>query len=278
MVILDGKKTSEKIREKIRKEITGNPRKPGLAVVIVGTDKASKQYVSMKKKACEKTGIESFAFDLPEETSQSELERLIDKLNDDVRVDGILVQLPLPSHINEDKILERILPTKDVDGFHPVNVGKLLQNKPCYRSCTPFGIIKLLEEYEIELSGKKVAVLGRSNIVGKPMAVMLIHKNATVTVCHSKTTDIKEICRNSDIIVSAIGKAHFVKADMVREGAVVVDVGTNFHDGKLCGDVDFEGVRDKVSYISPVPGGVGPMTIAMLLYNTMEAFRNHNRI
>ncbi|MCK9223814.1 MAG: bifunctional methylenetetrahydrofolate dehydrogenase/methenyltetrahydrofolate cyclohydrolase FolD [Candidatus Muirbacterium halophilum] len=273
MQILDGKVTAKKIRQDLKQKIAELTKKPGLAVVIVGDNKASEQYVNMKKKACENTGIVSFSHVLGQKTTQNELIKLIDKLNNDDSVDGILVQLPLPEHINEDLILERIFPSKDVDGFHPVNVGKLLQNKPCFKSCTPFGIIKLLEEYNIEISGKRVAVLGRSNIVGKPMAIMLIHKNATVTVCHSKTTNIKEICRNSDIIISAIGKANFVKEDMVKEKAVIVDVGTNFINGKLCGDVDFENVINKVSYITPVPGGVGPMTIATLLYNTYEAYK-----
>lgn len=276
MKILDGRALSKSIKRDLKQRISEKDSKPGLAVVIVGNDPASEQYVGMKKKACRFCGIESFSYDLSEDITQQELLDLVDKLNEDDKVNGILVQLPLPSHIDEDTIIDRVSEHKDVDGFHPLNIGKLIQKRDCFKSCTPYGIIRLLKENGIELEGKNVAVLGRSNIVGKPLAAMFINENSTVTVCHSRTKNIKEICRNSDIIVSAIGKAHFVTEDMVKNGAVVVDVGTNFVDGTLCGDVDFENVKNKVSYITPVPGGVGPMTIATLMSNTYEAFNKQN--
>ncbi len=272
MHLLDGKALAKEIRKELKEKISSLDEKPGLAVVLVGKNPASEQYVGMKKKMCRRVGIESFSYELSEKTTEQELIDLVKKLNEDKKVNGILVQLPLPGHIDSDRVLDCILPEKDVDGFHPVNMGRLIQNRECLRSCTPYGIIRLLKKNNIELEGKDAVVLGRSNIVGKPMAIMLMHENATVTICHSRTKNIKEICKKSDIIISAIGKAGFVTEDMVKPGTVVVDVGANFVDGKLCGDVDFENVSDKTSYITPVPGGVGPMTIATLLSNTFDAF------
>lgn len=244
----------------------------GLAVIIVGNNSASRVYVNNKKKACEEVGIESFEFALPEETTQEELLNLIDKLNNDSKVDGILCQLPLPSHIDEQAVINSIDPKKDVDAFHPENVGHIMIGDYTFLPCTPAGIMEMLKFYNIDVKGKKCVVVGRSNIVGKPMAMLLLKENGTVEICHSRTEKLKEETLTADILVAAVGKAYFVTEDMVKEGAVVIDVGMNRNDdGKLCGDVDFESVKEKASFITPVPGGVGPMTITMLLENTVRA-------
>lgn len=272
--IIDGKKISQEIKDEIKAEViklNENNIFPKLAVVIVGEDPASKIYVKNKKKACEATGIKSISFELPAKTTQEELLELVDKLNADDSVSGILVQLPLPEHINADKVLLRIDPKKDVDCFHPYNVGLLSIGRPSFLPCTPAGVIELLKRSGIEISGKNSVVIGRSNIVGKPMSALLLAENATVTTCHSKTRDLKEVTRNAQILVAAIGKPKFITADMVGEGAVVIDVGMHRIDGKVCGDVDYESVCEKASYITPVPGGVGPMTIAMLMKNCLTA-------
>ncbi|MBD5584779.1 MAG: bifunctional methylenetetrahydrofolate dehydrogenase/methenyltetrahydrofolate cyclohydrolase FolD [Clostridia bacterium] len=274
--LIDGKKLAQEMREEIRlgvEEFTKkNGREIGLAVVLVGQDPASQVYVRNKIKACAEVGIKSYAKYLSAESTQAEVEGLVKELSSDKNIDGILVQLPLPKHLDADKIL-RLIPTdKDVDGFSEENTGKLSMNEDCLVACTPNGVMKMLERYGIEIKGKKAVVIGRSNIVGKPMAMLLLNADATVTVCHSKTRDLKEECLRADILVSAIGKSKFVTADMVKEGAVVIDVGMNRDEnGKLCGDVDFENVKDKCSYITPVPGGVGPMTITMLMYNTLQS-------
>lgn len=274
--IIDGKAISSQVREEIANKVniynerTG--KRPGLAVVVVGNDPASHVYVRNKKKACEQVGFNSWVYELPEETTQDELNCLIDKLNADDEVHGILVQLPLPGHFDEEQIILRIKPQKDVDAFHPYNVGRITIGSPRFLPCTPAGIMELLKRTGVEIVGKKCVVIGRSNIVGKPMALLLLAENGTVTVCHSKTKNLTEVCRRADILVVAVGKADFVTADMVKEGAVVIDVGMNRNsEGKLTGDVDFESVSKVASYITPVPGGVGPMTITMLLQNTLDA-------
>ena len=274
--IIDGKLVSEKIRnvikekaQRIQKEFS---KVPGLAAVLVGEDPASQIYVRNKRRSCEDVGIYSEEHKLSESTTQDELLSLIDKLNNDNKINGILVQLPLPSHINESLVLNSVSPEKDVDGFHPINAGYLFEGQPKFIPCTPHGIIKMLEFYNVEIEGKNAVVLGRSNIVGKPAAILLLQKNATVTICHSRTRNLNEVLKNADIIVAAIGKAHFVKKEMVKEGAVIIDVGINrLGNGKLAGDVDFDGVREVCSLITPVPGGVGPMTITMLLWNTLKS-------
>lgn len=276
-MIIDGKKCSEEILESLRKDISEYKEKigkvPGLAVIILGNNAASKIYVKSKIKACEKTGILSREIILDENISEEELINEIEKLNNDKNINGILVQLPLPSHINEKKICEAINVKKDVDGFKAENLGKImLGDDDGFISCTPQGIIYLIDQLNMDLNGKNVVVVGRSNIVGKPVASLLINKGATTTVCNSKTKDLAGILRKADIIVIAIGKAKFLTKDMVKEGAVVIDVGINRVDGKIYGDVDYENVKDIVSHITPVPGGVGPMTIAMLLKNTVKAF------
>lgn len=244
----------------------------GLAVIIVGNNSASRVYVNNKKKACEEVGIESFEFALPEETTQEELLNLIDKLNNDSKVDGILCQLPLPSHIDEQAVINSIDPKKDVDAFHPENVGHIMIGDYTFLPCTPAGIMEMLKFYNIDVKGKKCVVIGRSNIVGKPMAMLLLKENGTVEICHSRTEKLKDETLTADILVVAVGKAYFVTEDMVKDGAVVIDVGMNRNDeGKLCGDVDFDNVKEKASFITPVPGGVGPMTITMLLENTVRA-------
>ena len=276
-MIIDGKKCSEEILENLRKDISEYKEKtgkvPGLAVIILGNNAASKIYVKSKIRACEKTGILSREIILDENISEEELINEIEKLNNDKNINGILVQLPLPSHINEKKICEAISVKKDVDGFKAENLGKImLGDDDGFISCTPQGIIYLIDQLNMDLHGKNVIVVGRSNIVGKPVASLLINKGATTTVCNSRTKDLAGILKKADIIVIAIGKAKFLTKDMVKEGAVVIDVGINRVDGKICGDVDFENVKDIVSHITPVPGGVGPMTIAMLLKNTVKAF------
>ena len=277
-VLIKGKDLSAKIMDKIKKEVQNYDKKPTLVVIKVGNDPASEIYVSKKKQNSEQVGFNSRVIELEESISQQELEKQIDILNADKKVNGILVQLPLPKHINSYDIIERILPEKDVDGFHPVNVGKLsIGLKPYAISCTPYGILKLLEENNIEIEGKHAVIIGRSNIVGKPMAALLLGKNATVTICHSRTRNLPEICAQADILVAAVGIAKFVKADWVKEGAVVIDVGINrSEEGKLAGDVDFEEVEPKAGYITPVPGGVGLMTRAMLLSNTLDLFKMQN--
>ena len=269
MKIIDGKALAEKLRAELKEKIEKAERKPGLAVVIVGEDPASRIYVRNKIRACEQLGIRSYSYELPEQSTQDEVEALLDKLAVNNEIDGILLQLPLPKHLNAESATAHIPFEKDVDGFSEQNLGLLMKNKPRVVACTPLGVMKILENEGISLSGKNAVVLGRSETVGKPMAMLLLNANATVTICHSKTKNIAEICKNADILVSAVGKANFVTADMVKEGAVVIDVGMNRDEnGKLCGDVDFENVKEKVSHITPVPGGVGPMTITMLMYNT----------
>lgn len=273
-ILIDGKAVSQKVKDEVRAEIERDKLSIGLAVVIVGNNQASRVYVNNKKKACEVCGIKSFEYALPEETTEEELLELVDTLNEDKNINGILVQLPLPKQINEERIIERISPIKDVDAFHATNVGKIMIGNYAFLPCTPAGVMELIHSTGTEISGKECVVIGRSNIVGKPMAMLLLHENATVTVCHSRTKDLAEVCRRADILVSAVGKADFVTADMVKEGAVVIDVGMNRNaENKLCGDVKFDEVEKKASYITPVPGGVGPMTIAMLMKNTLMAKR-----
>ena len=275
MKILDGKAVSLKVKESVKvraDELKKFGIEPTLAVVLVGEDKASQTYVRAKEKACNEYGIKSVAHRLSENTTQNELLALINVLNLDDSIHGILVQLPLPKHIDTNVVLAAIDPRKDVDGFHAVNVGKLVSGLDGFVPCTPLGVMEILKEYGIDVAGLNAVVIGRSNIVGKPMANLLLNASATVTVTHSKTKNLKEICKNADLIVAAIGKPFFLKADMVKDGAVVVDVGINrLDDGRLVGDVDFDEVASKCSYITPVPGGVGPMTIAMLLNNTILA-------
>ena len=273
--IIDGKKISSEIKDELKVKVAAmkeDGKEITLAVIQVGNDPASTVYVGNKKKSCEYIGIRSLAYELPEETSEEALLALIDELNVRLDVHGILVQLPLPKHMNEDKIIKAIAPAKDVDGFHPQSVGALSIGQPGFVSCTPAGIIQLLKRSGIEIDGKECVVVGRSNIVGKPMALLLLRENGTVTICHSHTKDLKEVCKRADILVAAIGKPKFFNHEYVKEGAVVIDVG--FHRGeynKLCGDVDYEDVFPHVSAITPVPGGVGPMTIAMLMYNCVQA-------
>ena len=272
--IIDGKKISQEIKDELREKVAAFKEQGKtftLAVIQVGNDPASSVYVGNKKKACAYIGIESLAYELPEETTEEELLKLVKELNVDSAVGGILVQLPLPEHIDEDKVLLAISPEKDVDGFHPMNVGNLSIGRPGFVSCTPAGIIQLLKRSGVEIQGKECVVLGRSNIVGKPMAMLLLRENGTVTVCHSRTKNLKEITKRADILVVAIGKPKFVDASYVKEGAVVIDVGIHRNeDNKLCGDVDFDSVAPHTSAITPVPGGVGPMTIAMLMNNCVE--------
>lgn len=288
--IIDGKSVAAQIREEVRNDVAALPGdgKPGLAVILVGNDPASEVYVRNKGRACEKAGIHSVTRKLPETTSEADLLAEIDALNNDDNFHGILVQLPLPAHIDAQKVIEAVSPEKDVDCFHPFNVGKLVIGMPLFAPCTPAGIVELLARYDIDPSGKHVVVLGRSNIVGKPMANLLVQKakgaNAIVTVAHSAAKDLKALTLQADILVAAIGRPEFVTADMVKEDAVIIDVGINRVDDpsrergyRLTGDVDFEGIAEKASYITPVPGGVGPMTIAMLLKNTLTAYQNLNR-
>lgn len=273
--LIDGKKISAQVKETVAKEVAELKEKGisvGLAVVLVGDNPASKVYVNNKKKACEALGIHSEEYLLPDSTTEQELLDLVQKLNASQTVNGILVQLPLPKQINETTILRAIDPIKDVDAFHPQNVGKIMIGDFDFLPCTPAGIMDLIASTGVEILGKRCVVIGRSNIVGKPMAMLLLHKNGTVTICHSKTENLTEICREADILVAAVGKANFVTADMVKPGAVVIDVGMNRLDnGKLCGDVDFEQVKTVAGYLTPVPGGVGPMTIATLMRNTVTA-------
>lgn len=273
--ILSGKEVSARIKEKLKAEVAALTEKgvtPGLAVVIVGNDPASKVYVGRKEAMCAELGMYSEKYALPEDTAQSELLALIEKLNSDPNIHGILVQLPLPELLDEKAVIAAIAPQKDVDAFHPVNVGKIMIGDYDFVPCTPAGIMELIAESGVEVEGKNCVVIGRSNIVGKPMSMLLLHKNGTVTICHSRTKNLAEITRNADILVAAVGRAHFVTADMVKPGAVVIDVGMNrLEDGKLVGDVDFDAVEPIVAAITPVPGGVGPMTISMLMRNTLTA-------
>ncbi|MBE6715498.1 MAG: bifunctional methylenetetrahydrofolate dehydrogenase/methenyltetrahydrofolate cyclohydrolase FolD [Ruminococcaceae bacterium] len=277
--IIDGKKISEILRTETAEAVKNRPegtRKPGLAVIIVGDDPASKIYVNNKKKACEICGFNSYEYAMPADTSEKELLSLIDRLNNTTEVDGILCQLPLPSHIDENKVIDAISPEKDVDGFSPVNTGNLLAGKPCFAPCTPAGVVEMLKFEGIETAGKHCVIVGRSNIVGKPAALLMLRENATVTICHSRTENLPEQVKKADIVIAAIGKANFITEDMIKEGAVVIDVGINrLPDGKVTGDVDFEKVKEKAAAITPVPGGVGPMTITMLMKNTLEAWKRN---
>ena len=280
-IVIDGKSLAKKIREGLKDDVAKLKKKgiiPKLAVIMVGDDKASKVYVKNKSKACEEIGIEYEEFLRNSDITMDELLSLIDELNARDDIHGILLQSPIPKHLDINKAFNRIDYRKDVDGFNPVNVGKLVIGEDCFISCTPFGVMKMLEEYGIEIEGKNAVVVGRSNIVGKPLAQCLLAKNATVTICHSKTKNIAEITKTADILISAVGKTNMVTADMVKDGAVVIDVGMNRNEeGKLVGDVDFENVKQKASYITPVPGGVGPMTIAMLMNNVIKATEEQTR-
>lgn len=279
-VIIDGKELAKKIRANLKIECEELKKKninSKLAVIMVGEDPASKVYVRNKSKACEDVGIEYEEYLLDVNTTQKELIELIEKLNNDKTINGILLQSPIPSNLDVNEAFRTISPQKDVDGFNPINVGKLVLNQDTFVSCTPYGIMKMFEEYDIDLTGKNVVILGRSNIVGKPLIHCCLNKNATVTSCHSKTQNIAQKAKEADVLISAIGKANFVTADMVKDGAVVIDVGINrLNNGKITGDVDFESVKEKASYITPVPGGVGPMTIAMLMNNVIKATRRQN--
>lgn len=282
MNIIDGKAVALNVKNQVKLECEALKEKgitPGLAVIIVGDDPASQVYVRNKEKACEECGFHSVKYALDANTTQQELNALIDELNNDDSINGILCQLPLPSHLDDKEVINRIDPIKDVDAFHPVNVGAIMIGDYNFLPCTPAGVMELIHSTGVELEGKKAVVMGRSNIVGKPMAMLLLHENATVEITHSKTQSLSEITSEADILVAAVGKAKFVKADMVKQGAVVIDVGMDRDEnGKLCGDVDFEDVKEKCSYITPVPGGVGPMTIAMLMKNTLTAAKIQNNI
>lgn len=278
--IIDGKHISQEIKDELKQEVAAlktSGRECALAVIQVGNDPASSVYVRNKKKACEYIGIRSLSYELDENTSEDELLALIDKLNADSSVHGILCQLPLPKHMDEDKVIKRISPEKDVDGFHPQNVGALVIGQQGFVSCTPAGIIQLLKRSNIQMEGKHCVVIGRSNIVGKPMALLMLRENATVTICHSRTRNLKELCKEADILIVAIGKPQFITADYVKEGAVVIDVGIHRDENnKLCGDVKYDEVEPVASAITPVPGGVGPMTIAMLMHNCVEAMKMYS--
>lgn len=279
--LIDGKVISAAVKAKVKDEVSALKEKGinvGLAVIIVGEDPASKIYVANKKKACEDLGIVSHEYALPADTTEEELLSLVKELNESPAINGILCQLPLPKHLDEKLIINSISPEKDVDAFHPHNVGRIMIGDYDFVPCTPAGIMEMLDYEGISVEGKSCVVIGRSNIVGKPMGMLLLHKNGTVTICHSRTGNLAEICRGADILVAAVGRANFVTADMVKEGAVVIDVGMNRENGKLCGDVDFENVKDKTSAITPVPGGVGPMTIAMLMKNTLTAAKRQNAL
>jgi len=271
--IIDGKKIAQEIRDEIKNKIKDFKQKPGLAVVLVGEDEASKIYVKNKEKDCQEIGFYSEVHRLPEKTTENELLDLINNLNNSKKIHGIIVQLPLPDHIKEELVINSILPEKDVDGFTYINAGKLLTGNNGLLPCTPAGCIELIKRTGIDIKGKEAVIVGRSNIVGKPMAILLMQNHATITVCHSKTKDLKEITKRADILVAAIGRAKIITAEMVKDNAIIIDVGMNKDEhGKLCGDVDFDNVKEKVSFITPVPGGVGPMTRAMLMKNTLEAF------
>ena len=281
-IIIDGKKVSAQVKEQVRietEELVKKGIKPGLAVIIVGDDPASRVYVNNKKKACEKVGFLSKEFALPATTTQEELLALVNELNEDKEINGILCQLPLPKGLDEKAVIESISPLEDVDAFHASNVGKIMIGDYDFLPCTPAGVMEMLHSYNIPVEGKECVVIGRSNIVGKPMAMLLLHENGTVTITHSRTKNLKEVTKRADILVAAIGKPKFVTADMVKEGAVVIEVGMDRDEnGKLCGDVDFENVKEKCSAITPVPGGVGPMTIAVLMKNTLKACKIQNNL
>ena len=276
---LDGKALSQELRGQMRQEVealNAAGKQVGLAVILVGDDPASRVYVNGKKKACEELGIRSFEYALPADTREEELLGLLEQLNEDDNVDGILVQLPLPKHLNETTVIETIRADKDVDAFRYENVGRIMVGNAHFLPCTPAGVMELIDRTGIDLTGKECVVIGRSNIVGKPQALLLLQRNATVTICHSKTRDLAEVTRRADVVVAAVGRANLITGDMIKEGAVVIDVGMNrLPDGKLCGDVEFASVSEKASYLTPVPGGVGPMTITMLMRNTIEAAKIH---
>lgn len=279
MIKLDGKALAAKIKVRVREEAEKLPRRPGLAVVLVGEDPASRVYVTSKRKDCEECGIYSDEYALPANTTQRQLLELVETLNGRADIDGVLVQLPLPKHLNEEQVIETIASAKDVDGFHPVNAGNLLIGRPGFLPCTPAGVMELLDEYQIDPAGKQAVVVGRSNIVGKPMALLLLQRDATVTICHSRTPDLAKCCSQADILVSAVGRCGLITADMVKPGAVVVDVAMNRNEnGKLCGDVDYDAVAEKTAYITPVPGGVGPMTRAVLMENTLLAAKRRQNL
>lgn len=273
--VINGKDLAKELREKMKNEVSELKEKgltPHLTVILVGDDPASRSYVSGKKKACEETGISSEIIELPASTTEEELLNHIDKLNNDDKVHGILVQLPLPEQIDEQRVIESIVPSKDVDGFHPINIGLMMTGKDTFLPCTPYGVVTMLKSRNIPLEGQNVVVIGRSNIVGKPVGQLLLNENATVTYCHSRTKDLKSFTKNADIVIVAVGIAHFIDGEYIKDGAVVIDVGVNrIEDGSLTGDVDFESAKEKASYITPVPQGVGPMTITMLLENTIKA-------
>lgn len=279
--IIDGKLVSAKVRQEVAQQTAVLKERgitPGLAVIIVGDDPASRVYVNNKKKACADVGFYSEEYAMPADTTMDQLLEVIDTLNERPDIDGVLCQLPLPKHLDEKVVIDRIDSTKDVDAFSPVNVGKIMIGDYDFLPCTPAGVMELLAHYGISAEGKRCVVIGRSNIVGKPMGMLLLHQNGTVTICHSRTKELAEICRSADILVAAVGRANFVTADMVKDGAVVIDVGMNRLNGKLCGDVQFDTVSQKASYITPVPGGVGPMTIGMLMKNTLKAAKLHHGI
>lgn len=278
MKILNGKELSQKVRINIQEYTNLLVKKPELAVVLVGDDEASKVYVRNKKIACEQCGIINHEYVMSGDTTQEQLLEKVKELNENSNINGILIQFPLPKHINEQEIIENIDPNKDVDAFHSANVHKIVKGNFDFLPCTPSGIIALLEENNVEIKGKKAVIIGRSDIVGKPMAMLLMHKNATVTICHSKTKNIEEHTKNADIIVVAIGKPNFLTQEMVADNAVVIDVGINRVDGKLCGDADFKNIAEKCSFITPVPGGVGPMTVTTLMQNTIKAYKIQNNL
>ena len=274
--VIDGKALAAKCKARVAKEVEGLSRRPGLAVIIVGDNQASRTYVNSKRKDCDECGIYSEEYALPADAGQAALMEIIGSLNGRADIDGILCQLPLPEGYDEEAVLLAIDPDKDVDGFHPINVGRLSTGQPCFAPCTPAGVMEMLREYGVDPKGKECVVVGRSNIVGKPMGMLLLAAHGTVTICHSRTKDLGEVCRRADILVAAVGKRDLITADMVKEGAVVIDVAMNRNEaGKLCGDVDYPAVAEKAALITPVPGGVGPMTRAMLMVNTLEAARRH---
>ncbi|MBU3826330.1 MAG: bifunctional methylenetetrahydrofolate dehydrogenase/methenyltetrahydrofolate cyclohydrolase FolD [Candidatus Anaerobiospirillum merdipullorum] len=278
--IIDGKAIAKNLRLKLKDEVAAHTvkgeRAPGLAVILVGADPASQVYVRNKRKACEEVGIVSFPYDLPAETTQAQLESIIDECNQNPAIDGILVQFPLPRHLDERRVIEKILPTKDVDGFHPYNVGRLTQRIPLLRACTPKGVMTMLKESKVDLLGINACIVGASNIVGRPMALELLLEGATVTVTHRFTKNLEPFVRNADLLIVAVGKPRFIPGQWIKDGAVVIDVGINrLPDGKLCGDVDFETAKEHASLITPVPGGVGPMTVATLMENTVQAYTTH---
>ena len=274
--VIDGKALAAKCKARVAREVEGLSRRPGLAVIIVGDNQASRTYVNSKRKDCDECGIYSEEYALPADAGQAALMEIIGSLNGRADIDGILCQLPLPEGYDEEAVLLAIDPDKDVDGFHPINVGRLSTGQPCFAPCTPAGVMEMLREYGVDPKGKECVVVGRSNIVGKPMGMLLLAAHGTVTICHSRTRDLGEVCRRADILVAAVGKRDLITADMVKEGAVVIDVAMNRNEaGKLCGDVDYPAVAEKAALITPVPGGVGPMTRAMLMVNTLEAARRH---